>query len=777
MTQLTDLTGIRRVVRLWTLALVLAVFSGAPTWAQLGDQCIVEDNGTGTATVPPAGCGFRHPQEVFKIIDGLPAGATIELTGTHHAFHCESPAGNGPCLVEDGGIFGGQREVFDAVMVFELRGTGTLAGFRRVLSINTAVETVSAPRTPGDPVQAFDTLILSLTGSLPPGDPDFAQLQLISGFDLGLDSFGHTILTDRGDGTFHVERFFDVDYQITFQGAPGGALDGLSGSTTGSTRMEARSTRQQRRCIVPDDGSGTAALPPEDCGYLSPNQEIQIIDGLPPGAFLDLEPLLEPFVCNLGGGACGEPGGNLGGERQVFDSTLRLYLEGTGDLSSFRRSLRLPVALETHSAPRVPGAPVQAFVTDVFDLEGTLTGDPDFASLTITGGSSNALPSLGHTTLQDLGDGTYQVDSFFDITYQIEFVGAPGGALDGLSGTTQATVKVEARHGKTNAVEDDNGMGTVTMPPEGSEYRSPNESLNIFDGLPVAVRLGLDPSLGAFFCTTPGCAEPGGTLGGEREVFDSTLELEIEGTFSLADFKRHISLPVTVETHSAPHMPGAPVQRFDTDLFHLEGTLVGDPDFDQLTLTAGTDNSLPSPGHTTLTDLGDGSFLVDSFFDITYRIDYVGAPGGALDGLSGTTEGTIRLEACDREGAPAHNVTIIAVTEPSGPADVSFTGDLGAFSLDDDLDPTLSDRRTFNNLIPGVFSVVESVPPDLVLLGITCDDPDGGTTTDVASGQANLDLDLGEAITCVFRNVEAATLIFVDGFESGNTTAWSSVSP
>jgi hypothetical protein len=36
---------------------------------------------------------------------------------------------------------------------------------------------------------------------------------------------------------------------------------------------------------------------------------------------------------------------------------------------------------------------------------------------------------------------------------------------------------------------------------------------------------------------------------------------------------------------------------------------------------------------------------VDSFFDITYRIDFVGAPGGPLGGMSGSTTGTIRMQA------------------------------------------------------------------------------------------------------------------------------------
>ncbi len=41
-------------------------------------------------------------------------------------------------------------------------------------------------------------------------------------------------------------------------------------------------------------------------------------------------------------------------------------------------------------------------------------------------------------------------------------------------------------------------------------------------------------------------------------------------------------------------------------MYRLQGELVGDPDFCTLNITAGTDYGLPSPGQTTLTDLGGG---------------------------------------------------------------------------------------------------------------------------------------------------------------------------
>jgi hypothetical protein len=79
----------------------------------------------------------------------------------------------------------------------------------------------------------------------------------------------------------------------------------------------------------------------------------------------------------------------------------------------------------------------------------------------------------------------------------------------------------------------------------------------------------------------------------------------------------------------------------------LQGQLYGDPDFDVLRITAGSVFGLPSPGNTTLTQLPNGNFQVDSFFDITYRIEFQGAPGGQLDGLNGTTQGSITMSTGD----------------------------------------------------------------------------------------------------------------------------------
>ncbi len=752
-------------VAFWLAVLALG---GSTALAQT-DPCVVTDNGTGTVNLPPRGCAYLSPQQVHAIIDGLPAGTTIELDPIHRGFFGLPPV--------DGGTLGGQVETFESTLVFRLHGTRELDGFDRLVAVPATVVTHTAPRTPGARVQDFDTDMFQLQGSLF-GDPDFDQLQITAGTGFGLPSPGHTTLSDLGDGTFNVDSFFDISYQIDFVGAPGGALAGLSGSTQGVVRVEAHGERDP--CVVVDDGTGTVELPPPGCEYLSPDEVHEIINGLPAGTEIKLSPRHRAFFCQQPGG-CGQPGGNLGGEVEQFNSELVLQLEGTGSLAGFRRTLRVPTTVETHTGPRTPGDAVQSFPTDMFNLQGNLVGDPDFASLQIVGGTNNGLPSPGHTTLTDLGDGTFQVDSFFDITYQIDFVGAPFGALAGLSGSTQGQTKVRAQAGLDDVIEPDDGTGTVTLPPKGSGYVSPRDLHMIIDGLPPGTEIEIDPKHWFFFCGTIPCGQPGGTLGGQVEVFQSTLEAEFTGTGSLDDYRRRIQVPVAVETHTAPRLPpiatlgvkgvvGAP-QSFATDMFRLQGGIFGDPDFDELLITAGTGNGLPSPGHTTLTDRGDGTFLVDSFFDITYQIDFVGAPGGALDGMSGSTQGTARLTASDEASAPDHDVTVV-VQGRSDATDFPFSGGFGSFSLDDDADPTLPGWRTFYNLLPGVHTVTETPPAGWDLVKISCDDPDGGTTVDPAAGQAKIDLDLGESITCTFWNDPG--LIFTDGFESGDVSVWSS---
>jgi hypothetical protein len=434
------------------------------------------------------------------------------------------------------------------------------------------------------------------------------------------------------------------------------------------------STASADPCNAPDDGTGTVTLPPIGCDYLSPDEVHVIIDGLPPGTTIELAPIHKDFICNEQPGApgdcglippglCEAPGGGLGGNVDCFQSTVELQATGTGALAGFNRTLFLQQGLtEIHTGPRTPGDPVQTFPTEIVAMDLQLFGDPDFDILRIRAGSAFGLPSPGETTLTERASGDFAVDSFFDIVYEIEFQGAPGSTLEGLAGTTVSSLSMVT--GDNPCTVSDNGTGTVTLPPDGCEYLSPTEVHEIIDGLPPGTTIVLDAIHKNFICSPraqtlcsspPGltCETAGGGLGGNLDCADSTAELTISGTGALSSFSRTISVPLFMEVHTGPRTPGAPVQDFPTEMVALEGQIFGDPDFDLLRITGGTSNGLSGSGRTTLTERLAGDYTVDSFFDIVYEIDFQGAPGGQLDGFSGSTTGSLRMETGNPAGNPS----------------------------------------------------------------------------------------------------------------------------
>ena len=173
------------------------------------------------------------------------------------------------------------------------------------------------------------------------------------------------------------------------------------------------------------------------------------------------------------------------------------------------------------------------------------------------------------------------------------------------------------------------------------------------------------------------------------------------------------------------------------------------------------DNNPTLADRITFTDLTPGSFSITE-----------GAvPGFAITGLVcdtqnyGVTVDTIFVNlssgedvTCTFTNTEYGSVTVVKDAVADTAADQGqdfsfFFSALGNFALDDDTDPTLSNSQTFGDLLPGQYTVIESLGlPGWALTGLTCSP---GATVDLANGVATIDLVAGADVTCTFTNSQS----------------------
>ena len=112
-----------------------------------------------------------------------------------------------------------------------------------------------------------------------------------------------------------------------------------------------------------------------------------------------------------------------------------------------------------------------------------------------------------------------------------------------------------------------------------------------------------------------------------------------------------------------------------------------------------------------------------------------GLPGDAVPGMDGYEFDT----NCQPVLIPG-SIVITKATNPAGGTSFSFTDDIetpNSFTLDD------GQSNTFNNVVPGVYAVSETVPVGWDLTAASCDD---------GSPLGAIDLAPGETVTCTFTN-------------------------
>ncbi len=103
----------------------------------------------------------------------------------------------------------------------------------------------------------------------------------------------------------------------------------------------------------------------------------------------------------------------------------------------------------------------------------------------------------------------------------------------------------------------------------------------------------------------------------------------------------------------------------------------------------------------------------------------------------------------DEEVLPS--ITLVKNTDVDDGTEFSFDAFGNNISLQN------GESQVFSNLTPGIYNIRESVPSGWALEDITCVDPDNGTTYDLDSQSVDVDLDVGEDITCTFDNIVEET--------------------
>ena len=124
-------------------------------------------------------------------------------------------------------------------------------------------------------------------------------------------------------------------------------------------------------------------------------------------------------------------------------------------------------------------------------------------------------------------------------------------------------------------------------------------------------------------------------------------------------------------------------------------------------------------------------------------------------------------------------ITVAKDAVPDDSQDFAYTsGELGAFDLDDDgSEPAvgggLPSFLAFDFLIPGTYLVTETAVSGWDLTGLVINDPDSGSSINLMTGVATIDLDAGEEITVTYTNTKRGSITVVKNALPDNAADFS----
>src|SRR5262245_42570946 len=190
-----------------TLAFVLAGALCASE-ARSSERCITADAG-GVAVFPPTASarGFESVPGVMLVYSGGPNLVVGDLRLRDLAVTAITPA------------VGGLDYDFTATVELVMHGGGIYLGFNRAITFTASGRLFAADQTPGGWSQDIALELRQLSGSVPPGDPDFTLLSITAGSALGLAAPGRARMVKLPSGDWAVEATLDPAYRIDHVGA------------------------------------------------------------------------------------------------------------------------------------------------------------------------------------------------------------------------------------------------------------------------------------------------------------------------------------------------------------------------------------------------------------------------------------------------------------------------------------------------------------------------------------------------------------------------------
>lgn len=191
--------------------------------------------------------------------------------------------------------------------------------------------------------------------------------------------------------------------------------------------------------------------------------------------------------------------------------------------------------------------------------------------------------------------------------------------------------------------------GDIILPPAGCSYQGNIDTIHaVLATAKPDTKIIIDANHWEFLCQAGHlkyCTRKGGPLG-QIEEFESALTLNVTVVSPSGSTSGSVTIPTQVKVASGPLNAISGPFNTPTEMLQIMGSGSDGFFFDSLTITAGSDFGYPSPGQVSIGPISpNGTVSLQSSFDIGFRMEFTGAPGGPLDGLDGCVETNAVVEA------------------------------------------------------------------------------------------------------------------------------------